>query len=120
MEEIDFSSDTFSDIVAKDNRYHSRAYALLTNAVSNLTGTGGKHVSGADVLDEFKELTLDQFGPLSFRVLSDWGVHSCEDVGEMMYNLVAAGRIQRDESDSKEDFLGGYDFGEAFLQPFEV
>ena len=29
MEEIDFSSDTFEDIVGKDPRYNGRAYALL-------------------------------------------------------------------------------------------
>ena len=121
MEDIDFESDTFKDIVEKDDRYHPRAYALLTSVISFLSGENGdRHMSGEDILDEFREYTLDQYGPLSYRVLTEWGVKSCEDVGEMMFNLVEAHRLARDENDSKEAFLGGYDFREAFLQPFEV
>ena len=33
MEEIDFESDTFEDIVAKDGRYNARAYALLMDVI---------------------------------------------------------------------------------------
>ena len=36
MEEIDFSSDAFDDIVGKDPRYDRRAYALLMDCVHYL------------------------------------------------------------------------------------
>ncbi len=117
MDEIDFTSDTFADIVAKDNRYHARAYALLMDVVRYL-GEGQKHMKGADILEEFKERSLDQYGPLAYTVLTEWGVHSCEDIGEMMFNLAEARRVHRDEDDTVEAFIGGYDFQEAFLGPY--
>ena len=112
MEEVDFTSDTFDDIVAKDSRYAARAYALLMDAVRNR--------GEEELLEEFKERTLDQYGPLTYRVLAEWGVTCTEDVGEMMFNLAEARRIPRDAAGTPENFVAGYDFKEAFLGPYEV
>lgn len=118
MDEIDFESDGFGDIVAKDARYDARAYALLMDVIHYL-GEGDRHMSGEDILDEFKERALDQYGPMTYTVLREWGVKRCEDIGEMMFNLVESRRIGRDEGDTPEAFVGGYDFREAFLGPYE-
>jgi len=119
MEEIDFTSDTFEDIVAKDPRFNARAYALLMDCVHYL-GEHGKHMSGGDILEEFKERALDQYGPMSYTVLTEWGLKCTEDIGEMMFNLTDAHRVQRDENDTAESFAGGYDFKETFLGPYQV
>ena len=118
MEEIDFESDSFADILAKDDRYSPRAYALLTDVIRFL-GEGDRHMTGGDILEEFKDRALDQYGPLAYTVLSEWGVSRCEDVGEMMFNLVDSGRIEKDEQDTAESFVGGYDFKEELLGPYE-
>ena len=120
MEEIDFTSDSFEDVVAKDSRYDARAYALLSDVVHYLSGEDGRHVSGEDILDEFRERALDQYGPLTYTVLTEWGVRCTEDVGEMMFNLTESGRIRKDEDDTPESFSGGYDFKEAFLDPYQA
>ena len=120
MEEIDFQSDSFDDIVAKDSRYNARAYALLLDVVHNLSGEDERHVSGEEILDEFRERALDQYGPLTYTVLSEWGLTCTEDIGEMMFNLTESGRIQKDENDSPESFTGGYDFKETFLGPYQI
>ncbi len=117
MNEIDFESDRFEDILAKDDRYDARAYALLMDVVHFL-GEGGRHMSGYDILDEFKERALDQYGPLTYTVLTEWGLHRCEDIGEMMFNLAEARRVRKDDDDTTESFAGGYDFKEAFLDPY--
>ena len=119
MDEIDFDSDTFADIVAKDQRYDARAYALLMDCVHYL-GKEGKHMSAEDVLEEFKERTLDQFGPLSYTVLTEWGLSGTEDIGEMMFNLTEFHRLRKDEDDTQESFVGGYDFRETFLGPYQT
>ena len=120
MEEIDFESDDFADITAKDKRYDARAYALLMDVVKYLTGEDGRHCSGEDILDEFKERALDQYGPLAYTVLSEWGLSRTEDIGEMMFNLVDSRRIGRDDNDSADSFAGGYDFRETFLGPYQT
>lgn len=119
MKEIDFESDAFSDIVAKDDRYDARAYALVMDVIHYL-GEGGKHMTAHEILEEFKERALDQYGPLAYTVLTEWGVNACEDVGEMMFNLTEGRRVRKDENDTPESFLGGYDFKEAFLGPYAV
>ena len=118
MEEIDFESDPFDDIVAKDPRYDARAYALLMDVIHYL-GEGGKHMSSADIMEEFKERALDQYGPLTYTVLTEWGVSATEDIGEMMFNLVEFKRIRKDEDDNPDDFRDGFDFKEAFLGPYQ-
>ena len=120
MEEIDFETDDFADIVAKDKRYAARAYALLMDVVHFLSGGKHRHVSGEEILDEFKERALDQYGPLTYTVLDEWGLSCTEDIGEMMFNLVDAKRIGRDENDTSDSFVGGYDFKETFLQPYQT
>ena len=72
------------------------------------------------ICQEFRERTLDQYGPLSYEVLTEWGVKSTEDVGEMMMNMAESHRVGRDEDDTPESFVGGYDFKEAFLGPFKA
>lgn len=120
MDEIDFDSDSFADIIAKDDRYNARAYALLMDVIRYLGGeNGGKHMTGEEILDEFRDRTLDQYGPLSYRVLLELGVNSTEDIGEMMFNLAESRRVGRDDGDSAETFVGGYDFKETFLGPYE-
>ena len=119
MDAIDFNSDSFSDIMAKDDRYQPRAYALLMDVVQFL-GTNGKPMTSEDIMDEFRDRTLDLFGPLSLAVLREWGVTKCEDLGEMMVNLAETHRVGRNSGDKPDDFVGGYDFQEAFLDPYAV
>jgi uncharacterized repeat protein (TIGR04138 family) len=119
MEEIDFESDSFSDILARDDRYNARAYALVMDVIHFL-GQDGKHMTAEDILEEFKERALDQYGPLTYTVLTEWGVTSCADIGEMMFNLTEARRVRKDENDTPESFHGGYDFAETFLGPYGV
>lgn len=115
---MDYEKDSFEDIVSKDPRYNARAYTLLMDVFECLQKE--MHDVPADaILDDFRDAALDEFGPLAFRVLEEWGVKRCEDIGEMMFNLTDSGRIAKSDNDTKESFLGGYDFHEAFLMPFE-
>ena len=51
------------------------------------------------------------------RVLAHWGVHSTSDIGEIVYNLIAAGDLEKTESDSRSDFDNLFDFETAFKAP---
>ncbi len=119
MEDIDYESDKFEDILAKDDRYDGRAYALLMDVVCYL-GKERRHITAEEIMDEFRETALDQFGPLAYRVLTEWGLKSCEDIGEMMFNLAEFHRVGREDGDTPESFVGGYDFEEAFLGPYRT
>ncbi|MBO5643486.1 MAG: hypothetical protein J6S51_05735 [Kiritimatiellae bacterium] len=118
MQEIDFTKDTFSDILARDRRYDAKAYALLLEAFSIIPGS--TNISYAEILDAFKEVCLTQFGPLAYTVLTEWGLKECIDIGEMMFNLVESGRLAKNDGDNYEDFRNGYSFKEAFIDPFKA
>jgi len=119
MDEIDYDSDSFEDVVARDGRYDPRAYAVLMDVVHYLGESGG-HISSSDIMEEFRQTVLDQFGPMSYTVLSEWGLKRTEDIGEMMFNLVESRRVRKDDTDSADDFAAGYDFKEEFLNPYQA
>ncbi|MEY2439126.1 MAG: hypothetical protein QOI34_511, partial [Verrucomicrobiota bacterium] len=62
--------------------------------------------------------SLKEFGPLVVTVFSYWGIHTCEDIGHMVFNLIGAGIFGKTDEDSMEDFKSVYDFDEAFVKPF--
>ena len=120
LPEIRYETDNFADILAKDDRFDSRAYDFVLRVIAEASDDAKGHVTGMELLDYFRDLALDAYGPLAYTVLSDWGVRSCEDVGAIVFNLYDSKRIAKTDSDSPADFIGGFDFREEFLGPFEA
>ncbi len=111
--------------VESDPRYAAEAYHFLRVVlgealeVARRDGDGGdRHVSGPELLDAFRQLALRQFGPMAITVLEEWGIRRCEDVGEIVFNLIESGAFGRSDTDRREDFAGGYDFADAFVAPY--
>jgi len=118
--------DTIFEICKKDARYNPEAYFFLVEAldvtvkdIRKNQPEHGRHVSGKELLNGIKEYALDEFGPMTFTVLAEWGIHSTQDFGELVFNLVEAGRLGKTEADSRDDFKNVYSFDEAFLKPYE-
>lgn len=107
-------------ILAADPRYPAEAYGFvragLDFTVRRLERP--RHVSGEELLDGLREFALGEFGPMTKTVLNGWGITRTEDFGEIVFNLVDAGLLGQTDEDDRADFANGYDFDEAFLQPF--
>ena len=52
-------------------------------------------------------------------VLMYWGIKSCCDFGNIVFQLVSSRVLGKTENDKPEDFENGYDFKTAFDQPFQ-
>ena len=117
--EIRYETDNFADILAKDGRFDSRAYDFVLRVIAEASDDSKGHVTGMELLDYFRDLALDAYGPLAYTVLADWGVTSCEDVGAIVFNLYDSKRIAKTDSDSPTDFIGGFDFRTEFLGPYK-
>ena len=117
---INYETDDFSDILKKDARFDPRAYDFVLQVISEASESAKGHVTGGELLDWFRDLALDAYGPLAYTVLTDWGVRSCEDVGAIVFNLYDSKRIAKTDSDSPADFIGGFDFREEFLGPYRA
>ena len=118
--DIIYEKDDFSDILKKDGRFDPRAYDFILDVIHEACMDAEGHVTGRVLLDYFRDLALDAYGPLAYTVLCDWGLHSCEDVGAVVFNLYDSKRIGKTEKDSPGDFAEGFDFKHEFLDPYAV
>jgi uncharacterized repeat protein (TIGR04138 family) len=124
MQEKDFAS-MIEMVLKQDSRYHRDAYDFVREAldftqkkVCKDTKKIIRHVSGQELLDGIREFALSQYGPMTLMVFDEWGIHRCEDFGEIVFNMVENGILSKTPTDTREDFKGGYDFQKAFRDPF--
>ena len=51
-------------------------------------------------------------------VLNQWGIRATSDLGEIVYNLIASGDLEKSPSDSRADFDLVYDFDVALRRDY--
>jgi uncharacterized repeat protein (TIGR04138 family) len=123
MQEISFE-EALAQIQAKDPRYTRDAYLFVREALDHTQKAIAKsarrvrHVTGQELLQGIREFALQQFGPMTKTLLEEWGVHCCQDFGEIVFNMIEVSWLAKTEKDSRTDFSEGYDFDEAFVKPF--
>ncbi len=124
MQEVSFD-EAINQIRAKDPRYHREGYQFVREALDHTQKSISRenrgrvrHVTGQELLGGIREYALSQFGPMAMTVLAEWGIHACEDFGEVVFNMVDIGLLAKTETDSRADFASGYAFNDAFRQPF--
>lgn len=117
--------EVLEQIVVKDLRYTRDAYLFVREALDFTQKNVAKeakgqmrHITGQELLGGIRDFALQQFGPMAMLVLEEWGVKRCEDFGEIVFNMVEANLLAKTETDSRDDFKGGYDFFETFRKPF--
>ncbi|MBI3817870.1 MAG: hypothetical protein HY286_04205 [Planctomycetes bacterium] len=112
----------------KDGRFAPGAYHFLLEALEYTMRLHGRekkegperHVGGVELLEGIRRFALHQFGPLAPVVFEHWGVRRTEDFGAMVFRLVDAGHLSRQDSDSMHDFADGYDFQDAFVKNYKI
>ncbi|HVU08904.1 MAG TPA: Minf_1886 family protein [Verrucomicrobiae bacterium] len=124
MQEVNFD-EALDKILAKDSRFSREAYLFLREAldftqkiIAKENREQVRHITGQELLDGIRQYALQQFGPMAATVLEEWGVISCRDFGNIVFNMVEIGLLAKTEKDSREDFENGYDFTDAFRKPF--
>jgi uncharacterized repeat protein (TIGR04138 family) len=112
--------ELLENIVLEDNRYNVDAYHFVREGLDFTVKSlrSPRHVNGGELLNGIREYALEEYGPMAKRVLAEWGITSCEDIGCIVFNLVNVGLLGKTEDDSLQDFKKGYDFNDAFLQPY--
>lgn len=127
MQPFDYD-DILDQIVDKDIRYHKDAYYFIREALDytqqklskEAGGDEPRHISGQELTDGLRKYALNNYGPMTKMVLNEWGINATEDFGEIVFNLVENNLLAKTENDSREDFANGFDFDEAFVEPFKV
>ena len=123
MQEVSFE-EALESIQAKDPRFSRDAYLFVREALDYTQKTKKdargqiRHVSGQELLNGLRDFALSQYGPMAISLLEEWGIRSCQDFGDIVFNMVDVGWLAKTETDSRADFANGYDFDEAFRDPF--
>jgi uncharacterized repeat protein (TIGR04138 family) len=74
------------------------------------------HVTGRELCLAARRLALRHYGLMAVTVLDQWGIRSTSDIGEIVFNLIDTGSLDKTPSDSRGDFDGVFDFATA-LRP---
>ena len=125
MAKINFS-EVVEQICDRDSRYSADAYHFVQEGLNFTLKSlkrGGqnahRHVSGQELLQGLREFALKEYGPMSKAVLNEWGLRVTDDFGQVVFNLVSASVLGKNDTDSPSDFKNVFTFDEAFVKPFE-
>lgn len=117
--------EAIASITKRDARFDPDAYLVVKEALDFTVNRAkernegaNRHVSGPELLEGFRDFILENFGPVGFTILREWGIHSCTHIGEMVFHLIGEQVFGKQDSDSVEDFGEIYQFDEAFVVPF--
>ena len=73
-----------------------------------------RHITGQQLCEGLRQLAVKRYGMLAGVVLRRWGLRSTEDFGVIVYKLIDEGDLRPNADDRFEDFVGVFDFEEAF------
>ncbi len=126
-DERDFETEV-RRLCAEDGRYAPAAYHFLLEGLDYTIKLLGRekaqgierHVGGVELLDGIRRYALLQLGPMARFVFESWGVRRTEDFGSIVFRLIEAGLLSRQESDSLQDFVDVFDFREAFDRGYRI
>lgn len=117
--------ESVSKATSRDPRYAADAYTFLKESLDYTIRAAVKsrgrepgHVSGPELCRGVCDYAIQQFGPMVPTIFEAWGIRSTRDIGEMVFNLIAAGAFSKSETDQPGDFDNVFDFEEAFVKPF--
>ena len=114
--------ERLEQIAIADGRYSPMAvkfvYEGLGYSVKELIDEP-THVNGQTLCEGLRRLALDKWGRLAILVLSNAGVRTTRDLGEIVYLLIEHKWMSAQPTDTIEDFDDVYDFQNVFKDNFE-
>ena len=121
-------NEALRKLALTDGRYSPEAFNFLFESLPEAMRLAGKekaegterHVTGQEVLSGMRHHAEQLFGPLAAAVWRSWGVSETLDWGRIVFLLVENGLLNRQESDTIEDFRDGFDFDEVFVRRYRV
>ncbi len=116
MPELAFRDGVMDRIRMRESRYDERAYLFVLAALEFCQQrlTERRHLTGPELAQGCRDLALARYGVLARTVLEHWGVRDSADLGEIVFTLVELGLLMSQPTDSKDDFIGVFDFQQAF------
>jgi uncharacterized repeat protein (TIGR04138 family) len=120
MTDVQFAEEILQHLRERNPRFHGKAYLFLLSSLHSVLERMDEpgHISGRELAHGVRDLALAKYGLMARTVLEHWGIHSTEDLGEIVFAMVDCGVLIKREEDRLEDFQGLYDFEEAFERDY--
>jgi uncharacterized repeat protein (TIGR04138 family) len=120
VSELAFRDGIMERIRLREPRFDERAYLFVLAALeySQQRLPERRHINGRELALACRDLALDRFGVMARLVLEHWGVRSTGDIGDVVFTLVDLGLLMSQPSDSRDEFIGIYDFDQAFEREY--
>jgi uncharacterized repeat protein (TIGR04138 family) len=78
------------------------------------------HISGPELLEGIRVCALEEFGLMARTVFHCWSIHTTEDFGRVVFDLIERGEMSKTEGDQLSDFHDVYDFEEALDNQYRI
>lgn len=107
-------------IRAREPRFDEGAYLFVLAALefSQTRLPERRHISGRELAEACRDLALERFGVMARLVLEHWGVRSTADIGDIVFTLVDLGLLISQPTDTREEFVGVFEFDQAFEREY--
>jgi uncharacterized repeat protein (TIGR04138 family) len=104
----------------REPRFHEHAFLFVLAALEFCQQrlTERRHISGGELAAACRDLALERYGVLARLVLDHWGVRSTADIGDIVFTLVDLGLLISQANDTRDEFVGVYDFDQAFEREY--
>jgi uncharacterized repeat protein (TIGR04138 family) len=118
--ELAFRDGIMDQIRLREQRFDERAYLFVLAALEHCQSrlAERRHITGPELARACRDLALQRFGVTARLVLEHWGVRSTADIGDVVFTLVDLGLLISQPQDSREDFVGVFDFDQAFEREY--
>lgn len=139
------SRQKFHDLLRKDRRYRHDAYAFVWESLEFaqeimnserekepfprepehseedvFNREESNHVTGQELCLAAKEHAMNQYGRMAKAVLANMGIRRTRDIGNIVYNLIEIGDMNKTPEDRIEDFDDVYDFDDTFELCYKI
>ena len=112
--------EAVKQIREKDGRFEPDAYVFVMESLDHTLGKLGerRHVSAEELLRGMCDYAKDRFGLLAHTVLGSWGIRTGGDIGRIVYQLVDAKVLAKQETDRYEDFENDFDLKDILEEKY--
>jgi uncharacterized repeat protein (TIGR04138 family) len=100
----------------RDSRYKCESYGFVLQGLEYYLSTLSerRHVTGGELAMGLAQYGARQFGLMGMQVLEKWGIHSTNDFGYIVYNMIDVGIMSKQDTDRVDDFFNVFDLREFF------
>jgi uncharacterized repeat protein (TIGR04138 family) len=118
--ELVFRDGVMDRIRLRERRFEEGAYLFVLAALEFCQSrlSERRHISGRELAVACRDLAIERYGVLARLVLEHWGIRSTADIGDVVFTLVDLELLMSQPTDTRDEFVGVFDFDQSFEREY--